>query len=138
MLFISDYRKTIMNSIMANDQTQLTVQQLLSCLKADRRSSSEIARLACVSQPTVSRMRRFDGKRQRTSKSFNKLCNFYDVPSFTDGKVSHRYDDSLRDAIIDAWDGTEAGGKALLALIKCLKGLNRKVDDTAGDSLRHI
>ena len=123
---------------MKNDQTQLVVQQLLSCLRSDSRSTSEIARLASVSQPTVSRMRRFDGKRQRTSKSFNKLCNFYDVPSVTDGKASHRYDDLLRDAIIDTWDGTEAGGKALLAVIECLKGLNRKVDDTAGDSRGHI
>lgn len=122
---------------MKNDQAQLVVQQLLSCLRSDSRSTSEIARLASVSQPTVSRMRRFDGKRQRTSKSFNKLCNFYDVPSVTDGKASHGYDDLLRDAIIDAWDGTESSGKALLAVIKCLKGLNRKVDDT-GDSREHI
>lgn len=125
-----------MNS-MVNDQTQLMVQQLLSCLKADSRSSSEIARLASVSQPTVSRMRRFDGKRQRISQSFNKLCNFYNVVSVTDGKDSHRYSNLLRDAIIDAWDGTEVGGKALLAMIKCLKALNRKVDDT-GDSRGHI
>ncbi len=123
---------------MTNDQTQLVVQQLLSCLRADSRSSSEIARLASVSQPTVSRMRRFDGKRQRISQSFNKLCNFYAVLSVTDCKASHRYDDLLRDAIIDVWDGTEAGGKALLAVIKCLKGLTRKVDDTAGDSRGHI
>jgi hypothetical protein len=122
---------------MTNDQTQLVVQQLVSCLRADSRSSSEIARLASVSQPTVSRMRRFDGKRRRLSQSFNKLCNFYSVLSVTDGKASHRYDDLLRDAIIDAWDGTEVGGKALLAVIKCLKGLNRKVDDT-GDSRKHI
>jgi hypothetical protein len=126
-----------MNGI-TNDQTQLVVQQLLSCLRADGRSSSEIARLASVSQPTVSRMRRFDGQRQRISQSFNKLCNFYDVLSVKDGKASHRYDDLLRDAIIDAWDGTEAGGKALLEVIKCLKELNRKVDDTAGDSRGHI
>jgi hypothetical protein len=123
---------------MKNDQTQLVVQQLLSCLKADDRSTIEIARLASVSQPTVSRMRRFDGKRHRTSKSFNKLCNFYDVPSVTDGKASHGYGDLLQDAIIDVWDGTEAGGKSLLAVIKCLKGLNRKVDDTAGDSRGYI
>jgi hypothetical protein len=83
-------------------------------------------------------MRRFDGKRQRISQSFNKPCNFYDVLSVTGGKAGHRYDDLLRDAIIDVWDGTEAGGKALLAVIKCLKGLNRKVDDTTGDSCGHL
>ncbi|MBE9139314.1 AsnC family protein [Nodosilinea sp. LEGE 07088] len=123
---------------MTNDQTQLVVQQLLSCLRADSRSSSEIARLASVSQPTVSRMRRFDGKRLRISQSFNKLCNFYDVPSVTDGKASHGYDSLLRDAIIDAWDGTEAGGRALLTVIKGLRGLNKRPDDTAGNSLGHI
>lgn len=122
---------------MEDNQIQLVVQQLLSCLRADNRSSSEIARLAAVSQPTVSRMRHFDGKRQRISKSFNKLCIFYDVPLTMPDKASHGYSELLRDAIIDVWDGTEAGGRALLVIIKGLKGLNRKIDDLAGDSLDH-
>lgn len=80
---------------MEDDQIQLVVQQLLSCLKADTRSSSEIARLAAVSQPTVSRMRRSEGRRQRVSKSFNKLCNFYNVPLAALGKAGHGYNELL-------------------------------------------
>ena len=126
---------------MEDNQAQLLEQQLLSRLKADSRSSSEIARLACVSQPTVSRMRQLKGKRQRISRSFNKLCNFYGLasvghptkPSVMSPKADREYYDLLRDAIIEMWDGTEASGKALLALIKCLKAFNGKVDDTAGD-----
>lgn len=119
-----------------DDQIQSVVQQLLSRLKADSRSSSAIARLAAVSQPTVSRMRRSDGKRQRVSKSFNKLCNFYNVPIAAMSKASHEYNELLREAIIDAWDGTEAGGRALLVVIQGLKGL-KKPDDIAGESLDH-
>jgi len=117
-----------------NNQTESITQQLLSRLRADSRSSSEIARLAAVSQPTVFRMRHSDGKRQRISRSFNKLCAFYDVPLTTLDKAGHRYNDLLREAIIDAWDGTEAGGRALLVVIQGLKGLNREIDDFAGDS----
>jgi hypothetical protein len=120
----------------ANDPIQSVVQQLLSCLKADSRSSSTIARLAAVSQPTVSRMRRSDGTRQRVSKSFNKLCNFYNVPIAAGSQASHQYNDLLQEAIIDAWDGTEAGGRALLVVIQGLKEL-KKPDNIAGDSLDH-
>ena len=114
---------------------QLVAQQLLSRLRSDSRSSSEISRLANVSQPTVSRMRHYEGKRQRASKSFNKLCNFYGIPLADFDKASHGYNGLLQEAIIDAWDGTEAGGQALLLVIKGLRGLNRKTDDLAGDSL---
>ena len=117
-----------------DDRIQSAVQQLLSHLKADSRSSSVIARLAAVSQPTVSRMRRSDGRRQRVSKSFSKLCNFYKVPIPAISKASHEYNELLREAIIDAWDGTEAGGRALLVVIQGLKELKR-LDDIAGEAL---
>ncbi len=122
---------------MGNNSTQAMVQQLLSHLRADSRSSSEIARLASVSQPTVWRMRRSYEKRQRISKSFNKLCALYGVSLAAPDKAIHRYDELLRNAIIDVWDGTEASGRALLLVIKGLKGLNRKTDGIAGDSLDH-
>lgn len=109
-----------------DDPIQSVVGQLLSRLKADSRSARVIARLAAVSQPTVSRMRRSDGKRQRVSKSFNKLCNFYNVPTAAVSKASHGYNELLQAAIIDAWDGTEAGGRALLSVIEGLKELKNK------------
>ena len=109
-----------------NDPLQSVVQQLLSCIEADSRSSSTIARLAAVSQPTVSRLRRSEGTRQRVSKSFNKLCNFYNVPTAAMSETSHDYNELLQAAIIDAWDGTEAGGRALLAVIEGLKEFKDK------------
>jgi hypothetical protein len=81
-------------------------------------------------------MRRSDGTRQRVSKSFNKLCNFYDVPLVAESQASHQYNDLLQEAIIDAWDGTEAGGRALLVVIQGLKEL-KKPGNIAGDSLDH-
>ncbi|MBL1179258.1 MAG: XRE family transcriptional regulator [Pantanalinema sp. GBBB05] len=105
---------------------QSVVQQLLSCLKADSRSASEIAHLAAVSQPTVSRLRRSNGQRQRASKSFNKLCSFYNVPTTAMSTASRGYDELLQAAIIDAWDGTEASGRALLAVIEGLKEFKNK------------
>lgn len=115
---------------------QPAVQQLLSHLQEDTRSTSAIARLAAVSQPTVSRMRRSDGKRHRVSKSFNKLCNFYNVPIAAVSKASYQYAVLLQAAIIDAWDGTESGGRALLVVIQGLKEL-KQPDDMAGESLDH-
>lgn len=121
-----------------DDPIQSVVEQLLSCLKADNRSASEIARLASVSQPTVSRMRRSDGKRQRVSKSFNKLCSFYNVPTAAVSKASHGYNELLQAAIIDAWDGTEAGGQALLSVIEGLKELKKQAVSLAGEAVDHI
>ncbi len=120
---------------MQNDQSQSLAKQLLSRLQADSRSSSEIARLAQVSQPTVSRMRHSGGTRQRRSKPFSKLCRFYDLSHLEVTDNTHRYEKLLEEAIIDAWDGTQAGGQALLAVIKGLKALNRTANDSTEDSL---
>ena len=69
----------------------------------------------------------------------NKLCNFHDVLSVTDRKASHRFRMiRCKTLLLMLSDGKAAGGKALLVVIKCLKGLNRKVDDTAEDSHGHI
>ncbi|MDN7902561.1 helix-turn-helix transcriptional regulator [Burkholderia diffusa] len=103
------------------------VQDLLRRLMADTRSSSEIARLSGVSQPTVSRLRLSNGHRLRRSAPFNKLCSFYGVD--TGGPARRRYNDLLRDAIVDAWDGSDEHGRALLVVIQGLKDLQAKADD---------
>ncbi|WP_321928857.1 helix-turn-helix domain-containing protein [Burkholderia cenocepacia] len=102
------------------------VQDLLRRLLADTRSSSEIARLSGVSQPTVSRLRLSNGRRLRRSASFNKLCSFYGVDTEPSRR---RYNDLLRDAIVDAWDGSDEHGRALLVVIQGLKDLQAKADD---------
>ena len=102
------------------------VQDLLRRLMADTRSSSEIARLSGVSQPTVSRLRLSNGQRLRRSAPFNKLCSFYGVDT---GPTRRRYNDLLRDAIVDAWDGSDEHGRALLVVIQGLKDLQAKADD---------
>ncbi|WP_175718859.1 helix-turn-helix domain-containing protein [Burkholderia anthina] len=102
------------------------VQDLLRRLMADTRSSSEIARLSGVSQPTVSRLRLSNGQRLRRSAPFNKLCSFYGVDT---APTRRRYNDLLRDAIVDAWDGSDEHGRALLVVIQGLKDLQAKTDD---------
>ncbi|MDE1182208.1 helix-turn-helix transcriptional regulator [Paraburkholderia sp.] len=108
--------------------THFPVQDLLRRLTADKRSSSEIARLSGVSQPTVSRLRLSSGGRMRRSASFNKLCSFYGVKPYLSGKRAAGYNDLLRSAIVDAWDGSEEHGRALLVVIKSLKGLGSRVE----------
>jgi len=107
--------------------TSFPVQELLSRLAADRRSASEIARLSGVSQPTVSRLRLSSGQRLRRSEPFNKLCSFYGI----DASGAQRwprtaYNELLRDAIVEAWDGSEEHGRALLVVINGLKELSGK------------
>ncbi|AJY63447.1 hypothetical protein B7760_05656 [Burkholderia glumae] len=36
------------------------------------------------------------------------------------------YDERLRDAIVDAWDGSDEHGRALMVVIQGLKGLSSK------------
>lgn len=111
-----------MNSM--SNQIEAATHLLLSRLKSDRRSSSEISRLSGVSQPTVSRMRLSTGKRIRFSEPFSKLCIFYGITLTQTTKTGSDYNDILCDAIIDAWDGTESHGQALLLVIRGLKGLS--------------
>jgi hypothetical protein len=114
-----------MHRMEAPDQ-DFPVQDLLRRLMADTRSSSEIARLSGVSQPTVSRLRLSNGRRLRRSAPFTKLCSFYGVDTEPSRR---RYNDLLRDAIVDAWDGSDEHGRALLVVIQGLKDLQAKADD---------
>ena len=108
--------------------TDFPVQDLLRRLMADSRSSSEIARLSGVSQPTVSRLRLSDGHRMRRSASFNKLCSFYGIDAHLLGKRVGGYNELLRNAIVDAWDGSDEHGRALLQVIEGLKGLSVRAE----------
>jgi len=109
-------------------EKKVYVQDLMRRLMADTRSSSEIARLSGVSQPTVSRLRLSKGRRIRRSASFNKLCSFYGVEARHAGARAGGYNELLRNAIVDAWDGSEEHGRALLVVIRGLKGLSAKVE----------
>ncbi|WP_082855481.1 DNA-binding protein [Paraburkholderia phytofirmans] len=113
-------------------ELDLRVRELMSRLMADPRSANEIARLAGVSQPTVSRFRLVKGRRIRGSASFNKLCSFYGVHGESLGRRATAYNELLRDAIVDAWDGSEEHGQALLVVIEGLKGLKGKPDMNRG------
>ncbi|TAM04719.1 MAG: XRE family transcriptional regulator [Paraburkholderia sp.] len=104
--------------------THFPVHELLMQLTADTRSSSEIARLSGVSQPTVSRLRLSNGRRLRRSASFNKLCSFYGVKSPSAARHAVAYNELLRNAIVEAWDGSEEHGRALLVVIEGLKEMS--------------
>lgn len=106
--------------------TRFPVQELLRQLADDSRSASEIARLAGVSQPTVSRLRASSGQRVRRSASFNKLCNFYGVRAPAAARPATAYNELLRNAIVEAWDGSEEHGRALLVVINGLKELRER------------
>jgi transcriptional regulator with XRE-family HTH domain len=115
--------------------TDFPVLDLLRRLTADTRSSSEIARLSGVSQPTVSRLRLSKGHRMRRSSSFNKLCSFYGIEVRLSGKRVAGYNELLRNAIVDAWDGSDEHGRALLVVIEGLKGLSDRSEGPAGPSM---
>lgn len=96
---------------------------LLQRLREDKRSDSEIARAAHISQPTVSRLRSSTTERVRWSKPFNKLCSMYGVDGKKQAADRPDYNALLAAAVAAAWDGTADTGKNLLALIEALKHL---------------
>ncbi|TKC88346.1 XRE family transcriptional regulator [Trinickia terrae] len=112
--------------------TDFPVQDLLRRLAEDHRSSSEIARLSGVSQPTVSRLRLSNAQRMRRSASFNKLCSFYGIEVRLSGKRAAGYNELLCNAIIEAWDGSDEHGRALLVVIEGLKGLSGRSEGSTG------
>lgn len=114
------------------EKNNILTQRLVELVKSDKRSDSEIARLAGVSQPTVSRLRNSPRARSRGSEAFNKLCSFYGITVVV-AKDSRGYNELLCSAIIDAWDGTESHGRALLVVIKGLQGLRNPAHRNAGE-----
>ena len=123
---------------MVNGFMPQTLEETFNCLiqelANDRRSASEIARLAGVSQPTVSRLRLSRGTRFRASESFINLCIFYNIPIDGLGRVCDGYNEALCDAIVDVWDGSKSHAQALLVVIRSLKGLTRGQMGAAGGS----
>ncbi len=65
----------------------------------------------------------------RRSAPFNKLCSFYGVDLRpVRGCGGGSYNDRLRNAIVQAWDGSDEHGRALLVVIEGLKGLAGRSD----------
>jgi hypothetical protein len=79
----------------------------------------------------VSRVRKSRGDRTRQSVAFTKLCSFYEIP-LAEAEGIRGYNELLRNAIVDAWDGTESHGRALLVVIKGLKELHGPAHGKAG------
>jgi hypothetical protein len=117
---------------MKDKKRDAATEQLVARIKLDTRSGSTIARLSGVSQPTVSRLRASQGGRFRRSEAFSKLCSFYGVSPGT-AKEWREYNELLRNAIIDAWDGTETHGRALLVVVRGLKGLHGPAHRNVGE-----
>lgn len=67
----------------------------------------------------------------RRSASFNKLCSFYGIDAHLLGKRVGGYNELLRNAIVDAWDGSDEHGRALLLVIEGLKGLSVRTEGPA-------
>lgn len=117
---------------MKGEKSNQAARQLVARIKSDTRSDSTIARLAGVSQPTVSRLRASQGERSRGSEAFSKLCSFYDIRAGA-AKGARGYNELLCNAIIDAWDGTATHGRALLLVIKGLRELHDPAHGNVGE-----
>lgn len=108
-----------MNSI----QIRAYYAQIIASLRLDPRSDAEIARKSGVSQPTVWRLRNGAQPRLRFSEQFNKLCIFYGLTELKPGRRDSSLESDLKDAIMAIWDGSDAHARALIKVIRSLKGL---------------
>jgi len=97
--------------------------QLTDYLRQDLRSDAEIARKSGVSQPTVWRLRNGGQQRARTSSQFSKLCSFYGVTELKPTMPEASFESALKDAIMSIWDGSDAHARALIKVLRSLKGL---------------
>lgn len=97
--------------------------RLATALRQDSRSDVEIARLSGVSQPTVWRLRNQSTARIRASGQFIKLCAFYQLNELQEPPCEASLEGELMGAIMNIWDGSEAHARALIKVIRSLKGL---------------
>lgn len=107
---------------MNNIKVQATYAQMIVSLRSDPRSDSEIARKSGVSQPTVWRLRKSAQPRLRFSEQFNKLCCFYGLTELEPELANSSMESELKDAIMAVWDGSDVHARALIKVIRSLKG----------------
>lgn len=92
-------------------------------VKEDKRKATTIAIMAGVSQPTVSRIRNGKPGRLRTSISFNKLCNFYQIATAIESQGNVVNNQAITNAVLAVWDGSSEHAVALANVILSLKGI---------------
>jgi transcriptional regulator with XRE-family HTH domain len=108
---------------MNSAQVRVYYTQIIEYLRLDPRSDADIARRSGVSQPTVWRLRNGAQPRLRFSEQFNKLCNFYGLTELKPGLPDSSLESELKGAIMAIWDGSDAHARALIKVIRSLKGL---------------
>lgn len=108
---------------MNSTQIRVYYTQIIDSLRSDPRSDAEIARRSGVSQPTVWRLRNGAQPRLRFSEQFNKLCNFYGLTELKPDLPGSSLEGELKGAIMAIWDGSDAHARALIKVIRSLKGL---------------
>lgn len=108
---------------MNSSKIEYAYRQIIESIKADSRSDTEIARQSGVSQPTVWRLRNGHEPRLRYSEQFNKLCRFYGVNELAVPPAHGSLETELKDAIMSVWDGSDAHARALIKVVRSLKGL---------------
>lgn len=108
---------------MNSTKIQHAYNQIIESIKADSRSDAEISRQSGVSQPTVWRLRSGHKPRLRYSEQFNKLCTFYGVNELAAPLGHGSLETELKDALMSVWDGSDAHARALIKVVRSLKGL---------------
>ncbi|MNF27505.1 hypothetical protein D3C84_81600 [compost metagenome] len=108
---------------MNRNHVQESYARLVAALRQDQRSDAEVARVSGVSQPTVWRLRNRNAGRIRASSQFSKLCAFYRLNELEKPPGEGSLEDELKGAIMNIWDGSDAHARALIKVIRSLKGL---------------
>lgn len=108
---------------MNRNHIQESYARLATALRQDERSDAEISRASGVSQPTVWRLRNQNSGRIRASGQFNKLCAFYQINELDKPLGGGSLEGELKGAIMNIWDGSDAHARALIKVIRSLKGL---------------
>jgi transcriptional regulator with XRE-family HTH domain len=128
LLFTLKMNSPIVN-IMNNIEIQASYSKLVEALKQDSRSDAEISRKSGVSQPTVWRLRSGQHSRLRFSGQFNKLYKFYGLSELRSPPEEASMEEQLKSAIMTLWDGSDAHARALIKVIRSLRGLSTRQPD---------
>lgn len=97
------------------------VTELRLFLEERRVTQQEAAKLARISQSTVSRI--LHGTIRRKSKSLSALCKYARVKEYTNVPVDPAKNEALMEALRDTWDGSTRHASALARVIRSLGNL---------------
>jgi predicted transcriptional regulator len=104
---------------LSTEQRESIIQEIRLAMKSAGHVQSDVTAFTGVDQGQVSRI--LSGQFRYRSDTVNKICEYADNILKKEQASPLMMRQKLIDAVIDAWDGTEGGGREIIRFLSVVK-----------------